>query len=176
MAMSATECAEPAPARPARRRIAPLPRRLAAAFIDIGLVSAVALTVALVRVDVTLSGSMAEMLAMALELTATASVVAIVVGIAHEVVGIAVWGRTVGKLLCGLMVRHADRDGPVGWYRAAMRAGVPFVSGLAPMVGHVAPFLIYGWLVRDDDHQGLHDKAAHTVVVCAGPHGGGAAA
>lgn len=151
---------------PAGERVAPLPRRLLAAVTDIVLVGCVAMIVALVRVDFVTGGSLAELITASLELAATASLVAVVVGLAHEIVGVAVWGRTLGKWAFGLRVRRSDDHGSVGWYSAAMRAGVPFAAGLAPMVGQIAPALVYGWLLRDQEHrQGLHDKAAGTVVV-----------
>lgn len=108
------------------------------------------------------------MITTSLELAATVSLVAIVVGLAHEVVGVAVWGHTLGKRAVGLRVRRNADHGSVGWYSAAMRAGVPFVAGFTPMVGQIAPALVYGWLLRDQEQrQGLHDKAAGTVVVVA---------
>lgn len=166
--MSAAPPVPPPPPASVGARIAPLPRRVLAAVTDVVLVGLVALGLAVARVDLTLDASLAEGVATALELAATASVVAVVLGLAHEVIGIAVWGRTIGKWLFGLVVHRADGDGPVGWYRAAVRAGVPFVSGLAPVVGSLAPAVVYGWLLSDRERrQGLHDKAAHTIVVCA---------
>jgi uncharacterized RDD family membrane protein YckC len=166
--MSASVPAPPPSPASERERIAPLPRRLLAAGTDVGLVAVVALTVGLARVDLALDASLAEAIASALELATTMAVVTVVLGLAHEVVGIAVWGRTAGKWLFGLVVRRSDGDGPVGWVRAATRAGVPFVSGLAPMVGQLAPAVMYGWVLGDRERrQGLHDRAARTVVVCA---------
>lgn len=165
--MATSDTPAPLPAPPSGRRLAPLPRRVLAALVDVGLVTVVAMTVALLRVDLALGGSLADIITTSLELAATASVVAVVVGLAHELLGVAVWGRTIGKRVLGLVVSRSDGHGRVGWYRAAVRAGVPFASGLAPMVGQFAPALVYGWLLRDEDRQGLHDKAARTVVVCA---------
>lgn len=153
----------------AEHRTAPLARRLLAAVTDVALVGCLALAVGLMRVDIAAAagGSLSEMVGVALEVAATASVVAIVMGLAHEIVGVAVWGRTLGKWAFDLAVRRTDGQDPVGWYAASIRAGVPFVSGLAPMVGQFAPAVVYGWLLRDQDRQGLHDKAAGTVVVWA---------
>lgn len=153
---------------PAGQRIAPLPRRLLAAVTDIVLVGCLAIAVGLTRVDLVTGGSLSDLITASLELAATASLVAVIVGLAHEIIGVAVWGRTLGKWAFGLRVRRSNDHRAVGWYSAAMRAGVPFAAGLAPMVGQIAPALVYGWLLRDQEQrQGLHDKAADTVVVMA---------
>lgn len=93
------------------------------------------------------------MIAVSLELAATASLVAVVVGLAHEIIGVAVRGRTLGKWAFGLRVRRSNDHGAVGWHSAAMRTGVQFVAGLTPMGGQIAPALVYGWQLGDQEQR-----------------------
>ena len=99
--------------------------------------------------------------------TATAS--------AYHIIGIALWGRTVGKLVMRVRVRPAHSDGQVvGWWRSTIRYVVPAAQAIALL----APFTalvqllwliaVYGTAVTDPRKQGLHDHAAGTVVVATG--------
>lgn len=84
---------------------------------------------------------------------------------AYETVLVAWRGQTLGKLALGIRVVAVD-GGRVGWARSGIRALVPMAAGAVPSV--VAPVLavgVYGWALVDPNRQGLHDKAAGTVVV-----------
>ena len=72
----------------------------------------------------------------------------------------ALGGQTPGKRLLGLQVVDANGDEP-GILRSAMRALLALGSGLLVLMG----FLL---VVFDRRRQALHDKLAHTYVICQG--------
>lgn len=84
-------------------------------------------------------------------------------------------GASVGMLLVGLRVRTWEpADGPLPWRVALVRwgafYGVGGVLGLVPVVGWFASTYVWAaglWPLWDARRQGLHDKAAGTVVVRA---------
>lgn len=83
---------------------------------------------------------------------------------AYEIVLIGRYGRTLGKRLAGLaVVRRVDGARP-GYGRAMLRWAV-----YGPILWLPAANLlllgVWGWLLRDPARQGLHDKAAGTLVV-----------
>jgi len=79
---------------------------------------------------------------------------------------IALLGRTVGKLAFGTRVIRTDGGTP-GWWEAAMRALVPLSLGAIPRIGVVLSMLVYSLALWSPLRQGLHDKAAGTLVVRA---------
>jgi uncharacterized RDD family membrane protein YckC len=72
----------------------------------------------------------------------------------------ALGGQTPGKRLLGLQVVDANGDEP-GIPRSALRALLALGSGLLVLMG----FLL---VVFDRRRQALHDKLAHTYVICQG--------
>jgi uncharacterized RDD family membrane protein YckC len=87
------------------------------------------------------------------------------VALVYEVVMIALLGRTVGKMAMGTrVVRLVDGERP-GWSDATMRALVPLSLGAIPRVGIVLAVLVYSMAMWNPLRQGLHDKAAGTLVV-----------
>lgn len=104
--------------------------------------------------------------------TALAVGLAVAVG-AYEVVGIAVWGRTLGKLVAGTQVTATDGTMP-GWSRSLRRWALPTVFGFVPSIGALVNVVVYGPIVIDPDRRGLHDRVAETVVlrVPRSQHGG----
>lgn len=98
--------------------------------------------------------------------TATAAASALV----YDWVFVAWRGQTLGKML--MKVRVVAFDGTkVGGSRAGIRALVPTACQLVPWgLGGILSLVVYLWAVIDPNRQGLHDKAAGTLVVQAGWH------
>jgi uncharacterized RDD family membrane protein YckC len=69
-------------------------------------------------------------------------------------------GATPGKRILRMRVIDVDTGGPIGYPRAALRRLVYLLGGLALYVG-------WFWLLFDRRHQALHDKAARSLVVRA---------
>ena len=87
------------------------------------------------------------------------------VALVYQTVMIALLGRTVGKLALGTrVVRLVDGARP-GWTEAVMRALVPLSLGAIPSVGLFLVVLVYSLALWTPLRQGLHDKAAGTLVV-----------
>lgn len=87
----------------------------------------------------------------------------------YEGVQLALWGRTLGKLLTGLRVVSADAPyAPLSTARAYGRAAFyPMglsLLGMIPVVGMVN-LVDALWQFWDTDHQCLHDKVARTIVI-----------
>jgi uncharacterized RDD family membrane protein YckC len=79
-------------------------------------------------------------------------------------------GQTVGKMVMRTKVVRADGS-HLGWHHAALRALVPVAVGVLPL-GFLAVMLsigVYFVALWDPHRQGLHDKAAGTVVVALPP-------
>jgi uncharacterized RDD family membrane protein YckC len=74
-------------------------------------------------------------------------------------------GRTVGKMAAGTRVVRVSDGGPVDWTAAVMRALVPLVVGAVPTIGFVLTLAVYAFAVFSPMRQGLHDRAAGTLVV-----------
>lgn len=83
----------------------------------------------------------------------------------YSTVAIAVWGTTIGKRIVGLKVVNRVDGGPVSWTYASVRALVPTVVQLVPVVGPGLAIVVYLRAVFHPLRQGLHDAAAGTVVV-----------
>lgn len=102
-------------------------------------------------------------------------------GALYEIVSIAIWGRTLGKLAARTRVVVLDTWAVPGWARAAIRwivaagpglAAVPIpsgwsISGLVPILGLVWSAVVFWGLLTHPLRQGLHDRAAETIVVIA---------
>ncbi|MHB1444751.1 MAG: RDD family protein [Acidimicrobiales bacterium] len=85
--------------------------------------------------------------------------------LAYELVLLAALGQTIGCLAVGVkVVRHEDAGLP-GWGRAARRVATASLPALIPVVGLFFLVACYGWMFRDRRRQGLHDKAAGTIVI-----------
>jgi uncharacterized RDD family membrane protein YckC len=78
---------------------------------------------------------------------------------------IRIWGKTIGKSACGCVVVRASDGGPPDGWASCIRALVPLVAGAVPVVGPMLSVVVYGVAIRDPRRQGLHDKAAATIVV-----------
>src|SRR5690242_16958035 len=100
----------------------------------------------------------------------TSIVVSAVVGCAYEVGLVARFGRTIGALLAGVRIRRTDGREPPGLRVAAIRWLVPSLGVLLWPLGAIGGVLNFAWTLAVylpvfwPRRQGLHDRAAHTVV------------
>jgi uncharacterized RDD family membrane protein YckC len=89
--------------------------------------------------------------------------------IVYEIIGVALWGQTLGKLMFGIRVaRYTDGNRPT-WAQSALRCllwAAPGAAGLALLslsaVGAL-PIFLTAW--RDPLRRALHDEAGGTIVV-----------
>ena len=146
------------PAVPAGLTLAPIIRRIGGLLIDQVLV---ALPIACVVVaagfrpsDTVTSKSL---LVFNIGLTSVAFV--------YETLMIALTGRTVGKIALGTRVVRLVDGGRPGWSDATMRALVPLSLGAIPRIGVFLGVFVYSLAMWNPLRQGLHDKAAGTLVV-----------
>ncbi len=78
---------------------------------------------------------------------------------------IAIYGATIGKRVMKLSVVNREDGSPVNWSYSAVRALIPTVAGLIPVIGLAANLAVYVRAVFHPMRQGLHDAAAGTIVV-----------
>jgi len=83
----------------------------------------------------------------------------------YQVVGVALWGRTLGKLLVHIRICSADDLGRPGWVRALIRWGIFWIVGWIPFLGSLASIAFLLPLLWTLKRQGVHDMAAGTLVV-----------
>jgi len=79
----------------------------------------------------------------------------------YEVTLVAARGQTLGKMAMRIRVAALPDGGAPGFGRSVMRWVVPVVMNIVPFLG----LLAYVPILFDPLRQGLHDKAAGTVVV-----------
>ncbi len=84
--------------------------------------------------------------------------------VAYRIVAVAMTGRTAGKWLLGIaVVDAADPRRNPSYAQAFKRWGTPQAVGLIPVpLTGMGPYL---WILKDARNQGLHDRAAGTLVV-----------
>ena len=87
------------------------------------------------------------------------------VAFVYETLMIALLGRTVGKIAFGTRVVRLLDGGRPDWSASTMRALVPLSLGAIPRIGVVLAVLVYSMALWNPLRQGLHDKAAGTLVV-----------
>ena len=93
---------------------------------------------------------------------------AIGVGFVYQTVMIGALGRTVGKIATGTRVVSVVQGGPIGWFGAVQRAMVPALAAAVPSLSVLLGSVVYGLAFFGPLRQGLHDRAAGSVVVMAG--------
>lgn len=86
-------------------------------------------------------------------------------GAIYQVVGIALWGQTLGKHILGIRVTAVEDLSRPGWLKSLIRWGVFALVGWIPYVGWLISLAIILPLIWTLKHQGLHDKAAGTIVL-----------
>ncbi len=91
---------------------------------------------------------------------------ALAVQLAYFILLIGRFGRTLGAYVMEIrIVRADDAEMTPGYGRATVRQLVPLAAGLVPYVGRLVTALVYFWMLWDPMKQGLHDKAARTIVI-----------
>ena len=150
----------PPPPPPTSDPLAPLARRALAQVID-GLLIGVPLFVLTVSIGGDLSDTDNDNL---LWLT----VLWLAVSLVYSTAFVAISGATIGKRIVKIKVVNRADGSPVGWTYAAVRALVPTVAGLIPVIGFALNIAVYVRAFFHPLRQGLHDAAAGTVVVRSG--------
>lgn len=87
-----------------------------------------------------------------------------VLALIYETLAVWRWGRTFGKLIARTRVVHVLDGGGVGFSAALIRALVPAAFGAIPQIGLFLGLGVYALAMFDPRRQGLHDKAAGTLV------------
>lgn len=78
-----------------------------------------------------------------------------------------VWcGRTLGKWVAGTRVELGDGRLP-GWHQAALRAMLPMLASIVPFLPGLLTLVVFLIALTNPLRQGLHDRAAGTIVVNA---------
>ncbi|MDQ6727613.1 MAG: RDD family protein [Actinomycetota bacterium] len=143
----------------ARDDLASPGQRLAAAFID-GLVLFVPMVVVLALTWDANADPNRTVASLRWPLVAVGLLTAV-----YQVVGVALWGKTVGKLLVHIRICSADDLGRPGWVRALIRWGIFWIVGWIPFLGGLASIAFILPLLWTLKRQGVHDMAAGTLVV-----------
>ncbi len=89
----------------------------------------------------------------------------VAVSLVYYVLMVGLLARTVGKLAVGTRIVRSDDGGQPGWGASALRALVPLAFGAIPQVGFLLALGVFGVAVFSPLRQGLHDRAAATLVV-----------
>jgi uncharacterized RDD family membrane protein YckC len=88
-----------------------------------------------------------------------------VAALLYETLLIGRFGRTVGKIVTGTRVVRQTDGGRVSWFAALQRAMVPVVFSGVPEVGVALGLIVYAFAFLGPLRQGIHDRAAGTLVV-----------
>jgi uncharacterized RDD family membrane protein YckC len=94
--------------------------------------------------------------------------ITVAVAFVYETSMIGLIGRTVGKIATGTRVVSAATGGRLGWYGSVQRALVPSVAAAVPEFGFLLGAVVYGMAAFGPMRQGLHDRAAGSVVILNG--------
>ncbi len=86
-------------------------------------------------------------------------------GLVYETVGIWRWGRTLGKLLVRTRAVSVVDGGGLGFVRSFQRSLVPTTLSAIPQIGPMLGIGVYVYAFFDPLRQGVHDKAAGSIVV-----------
>lgn len=97
------------------------------------------------------------------------SVASVAWGLVYETLPVWRWGRTLGKLLFRTRVVRIEDGGGLGLVRAFQRSLVPTSLSAVPGVGPLLGLGVYVWAFFDPLRQGVHDKAAGSLVVTGHP-------
>jgi uncharacterized RDD family membrane protein YckC len=101
-------------------------------------------------------------------------VTAVVLTCLYEIIAVAVWGRTLGKVVVGTRIVSMSLDGRVRLEHAVVRYLVLGAPALVFAAMHLrwlttiwTAIIAFG-VLRPPLHRGIHDLAARTIVVPAG--------
>ncbi len=129
-------------------------RRFFAAFADLILLFAAPFSVAIIVAVMAVFAGSALLLLVFLGLLIAPYVV--------EALATGLRGQTPGKFLLGIRVVNATNGQVPGMGMAAVRTLVKYLPGA---VFALAGLIVVAWILWDPMRQGLHDKAAATVVI-----------
>ncbi|MFJ4783073.1 RDD family protein [Streptomyces sp. NPDC088794] len=87
-----------------------------------------------------------------------------IIGLLYELLMIAAFGATLGKLAVGIRVVKVDTGQKPGLGSAFIRWVIPMVGSLACGIGSLLVYLSPFW-DKSGRQQGWHDKAASTMVI-----------
>jgi uncharacterized RDD family membrane protein YckC len=146
------------PAIPAGLVLAPIIRRIGGLVIDQVLV-ALPVVIVVIALGYTPNDTVTSKSLLVFNIALTC------VAFVYETLMIARVGRTVGKIALGTKVVRLVDGGRPDWSDAAMRALVPLSLGAIPRVGVFLGVFVYSLAMWNPLRQGLHDKAAGTLVV-----------
>ena len=147
----------PPPQPPATDRLASIGQRALAQVID-----SVLIGIPLFFVSTSISGDLTDADSGSLLFV---TVLWLGVSLFYNTAMIAVYGATIGKRIMKLTVVNRSDGSAVTWTYAAVRALVPTVAGLIPVIGLAANLVVYLRAIFHPLRQGLHDAAAGTIVV-----------
>jgi uncharacterized RDD family membrane protein YckC len=146
------------PAVPAGLTLAPIGRRLAGLILD-QLIIAFPAVIVILALGYTPSDNVTSRSVLTFSVCLTA------VAFVYYTTMVALLGRTFGKMALGTrVVRLIDGRRP-DWSESAMRALLPLALGAIPRVGVFLGVMVYSMAMWSPLRQGLHDKAAGTLVV-----------
>ena len=84
---------------------------------------------------------------------------------AYQIGFIGLRGQTPGKIAVRIQVVDSGTGAIPTFQAAAVRWVIVAAASSVPQIGVVVPLVVYGWLLFDPQRQGIHDKAARTVVI-----------
>jgi uncharacterized RDD family membrane protein YckC len=146
------------PAVPAGLILAPIIRRVGGLVLD-QIIVALPVVAVVVALGFTPSDNVTSQALLVFNIAVTS------VAFVYETLMIALLGRTVGKIALGTRVVRLVDGGRPDWSEATIRALVPLSLGAIPRVGVFLGVLVYSLALWNPMRQGLHDKAAGTLVV-----------
>lgn len=95
----------------------------------------------------------------------TAGLLTLAISAVYEISLTALRGQTLGKMALGIKVVPAEGAGSVGWGWSSLRWLIPNAAARLPGLGSLLNLLVWAWMLWDPRKQGLHDKAARTLVI-----------
>jgi len=141
----------------ATARVAPPARRLAGFIVDVLVIVVILFFVVVSFVDV-------DELAPTEPIPTRVLFVSQLIVVVYMVSFTATRGQTPGKMAARTKVVDMDTGEIPSWSQAFVRETLPVLVGAIPTFGFLT-FVIYAWLLWDPRNQGLHDKAARTLVI-----------
>ncbi len=146
------------PAVPAGLTLAPFGRRAISLILD-EIIVAVPAVLVVIAIGFTPSDNITSLSLVIF------NVALISTALVYETVMIAMLGQTVGKMALGTrVVRLLDGNRPY-WSESLIRSLVPLSLGAIPRIGLFLTVMVYAMALWNPLRQGLHDKAAGTLVV-----------
>lgn len=85
----------------------------------------------------------------------------------YETVCVAMRGRTLGAWIMGVRIVRVDSGDLPTWSKAGIRALLPMALQAVPVFGLALDAVVYAAALFHPRKQGLHDRAAGTIVVVA---------